>query len=335
VSVTNAERNALRASLWQVDPTGQRPAHRLTRGASGESGPVFAPDGDLLFSAARPDPDAQEQPEDAPAALWRLPAAGGEARMVGTRPGGIGAVAVARDPGHPRRHLDDDARTATASDDEEQRKQRKDRKLSAILHAGTRSGSGTMTWGPTRPGCWPAARGSDVEPAEETVRRGTSGGERRIAWRDLTPDPSGALLETSHDITPDGRTVVTEWRIAERAGANRVALVAIDVATGERRVLLDGGGHDWVAPVVSPDGSRIALLRERHSTPATPVDLRLVVVGIDGGRAGRGRAGLGPLGRPAGLGPRRHGRGGDRRRPRPRAAVPHRAGLRRGHPAHR
>ena len=99
VSVTNAERTALRASLWQVDPTGQRPAHRLTRGASGESAPVFAPDGDLLFSAARPDPEVEEQPEGAPAALWRLPAAGGEARLVGTRPGGIGGVAVARDAG--------------------------------------------------------------------------------------------------------------------------------------------------------------------------------------------------------------------------------------------
>src|SRR5688572_2006855 len=84
-------------ALWEVDPAGARPARRLTRSRKGEAGPVFTPDGDVLFTSARPDPDA-DSADDAPAALWLLPAAG-EARVLATRPGGIGGVAVARDAG--------------------------------------------------------------------------------------------------------------------------------------------------------------------------------------------------------------------------------------------
>ncbi|MCO1658820.1 S9 family peptidase [Pseudonocardia humida] len=283
VSVINAERNALRPSLWQVDPTGQRPAHRLTRGASGESAPVFAPDGDLLFGAARPDPDAKDQPDDAPSALWRLPAAGGEARLVGTRPGGIGGVAVARDAGTVVVTSMTMPGAVTAEDDGKRRTERKDRKLSAILHEGHPVRFWDRDLGPDQARLLVGGPGVERPDGDGGERDGDAPGEPRIAWRDLTPDPAGALLETAHDITPDGRTVVSEWRIAERAGANRVALVAIDVATGERRVLVDGGGHDWLAPRVSPDGSRVALLRERHSTPTMPVDLRLVVVPVEGG----------------------------------------------------
>src|SRR3954469_22050059 len=86
VAAANSERTRLRPALWEIDPVGQRPAHRLTRGAAGESAPVFGPGGDLFFTSTRPDPDVKDQPDDAPAALWCLPAAGGEARIVGSRP---------------------------------------------------------------------------------------------------------------------------------------------------------------------------------------------------------------------------------------------------------
>jgi dipeptidyl aminopeptidase/acylaminoacyl peptidase len=265
VAAADQERTKLRTALWEVDPTGERPAHRLTRGAAGESAPVFTPSGDLLFTSARPDPDAEDQPDDAPAALWRLPAAGGEAHVVGARPGGVSGVAVARDAGTVVVTSMVMPGAGSAADDEKQRTERKDRKVSAILHSGHPVRFWDHDLGPDEPRLFAAQAGDTAD------------------WQDLTPVPGGALMETGHDITPDGATVITEWRIPERAGAHRVALVAIDVATGERRVLLDGGGHDWVAPVVSPDGSRIALLRDRNSTPTTPVDLRLVVLPVAGG----------------------------------------------------
>jgi dipeptidyl aminopeptidase/acylaminoacyl peptidase len=46
-------------SLWEVDPSGEREAVQLTRSAKGDSSPVFAADGSLLFLSARPDPLAK------------------------------------------------------------------------------------------------------------------------------------------------------------------------------------------------------------------------------------------------------------------------------------
>ena len=65
-------------------PAGGCPARRLTRGAKGESGPAFTSDGDLLFTARPTDDD-----DKPPAALWRLPAAGGEAERIAELPGGV------------------------------------------------------------------------------------------------------------------------------------------------------------------------------------------------------------------------------------------------------
>ncbi len=128
-----------RGALWEVDPAGRRPAHRLTRGRTAESSPVFAPDGSLLFTSARPDAEAGDAPDDPPAALWALPATG-EARCVASRPGGVSgprtartsaAVVVASDtlPG-----ADDSTEGPTS--DAARRKARKDATVNAVLHTG-------------------------------------------------------------------------------------------------------------------------------------------------------------------------------------------------------
>lgn len=75
VARPNAAGTAYVSSVWFVDPTGAGPARRLTRGAKGESTATWTRDGDLLFTAERPDPDATDPP-DPVAALWRLPRAG-------------------------------------------------------------------------------------------------------------------------------------------------------------------------------------------------------------------------------------------------------------------
>jgi dipeptidyl aminopeptidase/acylaminoacyl peptidase len=265
VASANPERTKLVPALWQVDPTGQRPAQRLTRGAAGESSPVFTPDGDLLFTSARPDPDRKDQPEDAPAALWLLPVSG-EARVVGTRPGGVGGPVVARTAGTVLVSSLTMPGAGSAEEDEARRKERKERKVSAILHKGH----------PVR--FWD----HDLGPDEPRLLVGSTGAER-LDWDDLIPAPGGALVETAHDITPDGATVVTDWWIPERGGSQRSAIMAVEVASGERRVLVDHEGSDAWGPVVSPDGSRVLYRQDRHSSPTVPVDTRLMVVPIGGG----------------------------------------------------
>ena len=53
VSTLAADGKTWQGALWEVDPTGEREAVRLTRSAKGDSSPVFAPDGSLLFLSAR------------------------------------------------------------------------------------------------------------------------------------------------------------------------------------------------------------------------------------------------------------------------------------------
>src|SRR5215470_17794138 len=93
VSELNDKRTEYVTAVWELDPQGQRPARRLTRGAKGESSPAFTSDGDLLFVAVRP----TEDDDKPPAALWRLPANGGEAVEVLSPAGGVDAVGTARD----------------------------------------------------------------------------------------------------------------------------------------------------------------------------------------------------------------------------------------------
>src|SRR5215203_5008149 len=54
VTTLNPKRTKYVTALWEVDPTGERPARRLTRSAKGESGARFTPDGSLLFVSRGP-----------------------------------------------------------------------------------------------------------------------------------------------------------------------------------------------------------------------------------------------------------------------------------------
>jgi dipeptidyl aminopeptidase/acylaminoacyl peptidase len=126
---------------------------------------------------------------------------------------------------------------------------------------------------------------ADVGPDEPRLVAADLPPDGPAEWRDLTPAPGDALVETDHDITPDGSTVVTGWRVAEPRGATRGILVGIDVATGERRVLADDPGYEFGGPVVSPDGTRVVCWRESLSTPTAPTDIRLVVLPLAGGAA--------------------------------------------------
>ena len=272
VATLDTERTRYVSALWDVDPAGVRPARRLTRSAKGETPVAFLPDGGLLFTSARPDPHAKDD-DETPAALWLLPAGGGEARVVASRPGGVEGAVVAADDGTVVLASSTLPGALGGDDDEKRRKARKDLKVSAILHEDY----------PVR--YWDADLGPDQVrlltgrvPAE--ARPGTDDGAvGRIALTDLTPQPGRALDEAEYDVSPDGRTVVTTWQQQE-AGGRRSTLVAIDVASGERRVLLDDEGEEYFAPAVSPDGRRVALLVDRRSTVTEPPDIVLAVLDL-------------------------------------------------------
>jgi dipeptidyl aminopeptidase/acylaminoacyl peptidase len=271
VASLDGERTRYVSALWEVDPAGVRPARRLTRSAKGETPVAFLPDGGLLFTSARPDDRSKD--DDLPPALWLLPAGGGEARVVAVRPGGVDGAAVAADEGTLVLASSTLPGSAGGDDDEKRRKARKDLKVSAILHEEY----------PVR--FWDADLGPDQVrllagrvPAETTP--GTDDGVvGRVALTDLTPTPGRALDEAQYDIRPDGGAVVTTW-LQPEAGGRRVTLVAIDVASGERRVLLDDEGEEYAAPVFSPDGRRVALLVERRSTVTDPPDVVLAVLDL-------------------------------------------------------
>ena len=264
VETPDDEGTRRRTALWEVDAAGARPPRRLTRGDPGEHHPAFTPDGDLLFLSARGD-------DDEPAALWRLPAAGGEARFVGSRPGGLAAPVVARDDGTVVCRSATLPGAVTADDDARRRAARRTAAVTAVLHDGH----------PVR--YWD----HDLGPDRPRLVAAPSDADGPVAWTDLTPAPGAALEEAEHAVTPDGRTVVTTWRVAEPHGQGRRVLVALDTAgPGPHRLLLDDPDHTVEGPVaVSPDGRLVACVRTRRSTATRPPEPRCVVVPLAGGAA--------------------------------------------------
>jgi dipeptidyl aminopeptidase/acylaminoacyl peptidase len=100
--------------------------------------------------------------------------------------------------------------------------------------------------------------------------------------RDLTPAPGRALDEHEFELTPDGRAAVTGWSVLDGHGDRRMDVVVIDTATGAHRTLLSAPGFDFRAPRVSPDGSQVIAIRERHETGQEPAELTLVRAALDG-----------------------------------------------------
>ncbi len=249
-------------AVWELDPAGAAPARRLTRSTKGEGGPVFAADGSVLFTSARPGPDDQD---DEPAALWRLPVAG-EAEQIGVRPGGIASVHAARDA--PVVVALSNTLPGSGDDDAERRTARKDAKVSAVLHDGY----------PVR--FWD----HDLGVGSDRLLVGQLG-DGPVTWHDLTPDPGRAFVEASLDLSADGRTVVITWARREAYGSRRTTLVVIDTATGERRELPEDGTSEDSSPKISPDGRLVAFLRETRSSPTDPPDTRLMAVPLDGSAA--------------------------------------------------
>ncbi|MDO8147381.1 prolyl oligopeptidase family serine peptidase [Isoptericola sp. b515] len=255
------------SALWEVDPAGERPARRLTRSTQGEAAAVFTAGGDLLFTSARPDPETTDGDEKK-AALWSLPAAGGEARVVATAPGGVGGVLAARDA---------DVVSVSAAvlpsaegleADGELREARRDAKVNAIWHTGY----------PVRH--WDHDLGPDA-PRRYAFTLGDVAEGERAELSQLT-GPGRQLEEHDAALSPDGRTLVTTWAVADPGAARRTTLVAVDTVSGERRTLVDDPDAEVGGPTVSPDGRWVAYVTSTITSPTDPPVVRLGLVALDG-----------------------------------------------------
>ena len=258
-----------RSALWEIDPAGTRPARRLTRSAKGETGAVFAADGTLYFISERPDP---EKPDPDPVkALWAVPSDGGEARLALSRAGGISGLLAAREANAVFVTAPVLAGSTDEGDDEARRKARKDKKVAAILHTGYPVRYWDADLGPGQPRLFAV----EAAPGDGPGRPGTVDAVPPATLRNLTPDAGNGLREADVVVSPDGKTLYSSFVRPLADADSRTVLVAVDVASGTTRVLLDTAGMSYFPGPVSPDGRTLAVLSETDTTPERAPEVRL------------------------------------------------------------
>ena len=261
------------SALWQLDPAGEAPPRRLTRSAKGESSAAFLPDGSVLFTSARPDPEAKKGDErDDRAALWLLPVGGGEARLLADPPAGVDGIAVARDSGVVVLGVNAYPGTTALEEDADKHKARKEAGIEAQLFESYPIRNWDHYIGPRDRRLYriPPPLDDNARPALELVLDGTG-------WH-LEGD-------IGFDATPDGATVVAGWHTRSDASDLATNLVAVDTATGERRTVAGGDVAYWDVRC-SPDGRSAVAVSESMPDPdhAPEVTLWLVDLATGEGR---------------------------------------------------
>ncbi|CAI3790997.1 S9 family peptidase [Pseudarthrobacter sp. MM222] len=275
VATLNSKGTEYCTALWELDPAGQQQARRITRSAKGEAGAVFAANGDLYFTSARPDP---ESPDDDPiSALWMLPSTGGEARVVHSRAGGVSAVLAAKSADALFVAASVLTGSADEDSDEERRKARKDNKVAAILHSGYPVRFWDADLGPDQPRLFAVDPGEEKDPGKPSTVDAAA--PRKL--RNLTPDAGNGLRDATSVVSPDGKTIYSSFTKPLAGADSRSVLVAVDVASGTRAVLLDTEGMSYFPGPVSPDNRTLVVLSESDTTPAAApqVKLHLLAVG--------------------------------------------------------
>lgn len=280
LATPDADAAAFERSLWALDPAGLAPARRLTRAQRGDPDPRIARDGTLLLrrpeepaapASSASGSGARGAATEPPIALWALPAGGGEAREVARHPGGVAAYALARDSADLVVAADTIPGAVDVSGDAQVRQARRERGVRAILHDASPVRFWDHDLGPGQLRLW------RVDPPDDS----SSTDPGRLS--DLTPDVGRALDEQHFELSGDGRTIVTGWALSDEPGLPRGTIVAIDVASGQRRVLAGDPGSSYSDPLVSPDGRWVVCDRELDGTYDRPVDHELTLLDLAGG----------------------------------------------------
>jgi dipeptidyl aminopeptidase/acylaminoacyl peptidase len=256
VSEPHVDGKKMASALWEIDLAGDRPPRRLTRSAAGESSGAFLPDGSVLFTSARPDPEAikpDEEDSDAAPGLWLLPADGGEARLLLAPKGGVEAIRVARRSGTVALAVNLFPGTSDVAADAERAKARREAGVDALLFESYPIRHWDHYLGP---------REKRILAAEAPAGPADPLGPPR----DLLPDVGTRFEEMGYDITPDGATVVASLASFDDLTDLGADLFAIDVASGRRRAITPGDAW-YDAPACAPDGGTVACIRVSKGSP--------------------------------------------------------------------
>jgi len=268
VGSVGPEGTRMTTALWQVDPAGQAPPRRLTRSTTGEGAELaFLPDGSLLFTSQRPDPDAKPDPDREIAALWLLPPDGGEARLLAAPEGGVCGLTAAR--GTPSIVFGAQVHRGTNdfAEDASRAKARKEAGVEALLFDDY----------PIRH--WDHYLGPRVR---RLYAAQVPGGEARIDNpRDLEPAVTGFTFEESGaDISPDGALVVAMRRRPGTVPETWDDLVSYETAGGQAHQLTKGDAA-YHEPAISPDGRHVAAVRLTYATPDCAEAATLVLIDLE------------------------------------------------------
>ncbi|ATE53109.1 S9 family peptidase [Actinosynnema pretiosum] len=269
VSELSDDGKTWQGSLWEVDPTGGRPARRLTRSAKGDSSPVFTPDGSLLFLSARPDQERKPGEAKDKAALWLLPTTG-EARELHRPAGGVDRVLVAGGSGTVLLGSPVHRGAGFGEADADVRKAREDAGVTAILHESY----------PIR--YWDHDLGPFHSRLLATTAPVDGDSARLVAGDlvDLTPVTERARF-ASVAISDDGRWVAhTESVEVDAAYGNHVRLRLTSADGTQDRVLAQDAGHSYDEPAFLPDASAVIALRSLDSTADEPWENTLVRIDV-------------------------------------------------------